>query len=241
MRTSSILRRGMLISSACASSAVLLAGLAGCGPRSGAQSSIQTAPQPSHTVRIDAGENGAASPARSVSADDRTDQKPRALMFEISGVAVLPSDGATQEQWAAAREAAVLDALAKAIMESRREAGLSDDNFVEKLAPKLTASRRVSVDGDEFEVRLIERGMERLFMIRDGVLLHPPHDFALVRKIFSETGGAFSLLPADMSPTNRYVARVGCYEAIGVNSRLAGEIRANQDSAISDGPDSDTP
>ncbi|MBX3395877.1 MAG: hypothetical protein KF841_10970 [Phycisphaerae bacterium] len=241
MRTLSILRRGVLISPACALGIVSVAALAGCGSRGGPQSSIQFAGQPSHTVRIDAGENGAASPARSASADAHADRTPRALMFEVSGVALLPSDNAGQEQWAAAREAAVLDALAKAIMESRRGAGLSDDNFVEKLSPKLTASRRVSVDGDEFEIRLIDRGMERLFVMRDGILLHPPHDFALVRRIFTETGGAFSLLPADMSPTNRYVARVGCYEALGVESRMAGEIRTNHDSAFSDGLDADTP
>ncbi|MBK8267173.1 MAG: hypothetical protein IPK83_02240 [Planctomycetes bacterium] len=213
------------------------------GSKNRSQQSVrEAAPTEINTVRIDAGNNGAA-PARQASHVEER-RAPRALVFEISGVAPIPHDGGTQEEWAAARESAVIDALAKAIMESRRGAGLSDENFVEKLAPRLTVAHRITDEGEEFELRLADRGMERLFLIRDGVLQHPPHDFQLVRKIFSETSGAFALLPVDEAPLNRYVARVGCYEQIGAESRLAGELRAGDASETGVGdttPDAATP
>jgi hypothetical protein len=217
---------------------------AGCGnSKNRSRESVQNAPPAEiNTVRIDAGNNGAA-PARQAShVEERT--TPRALVFETSGVAPIPRDGGTQEEWASARESAVIDALAKAIMESRRGAGLSDENFVEKLGSRLTVAHRITDEGEEFEMRLADRGMERMFLIRDGELKHPPHDFELVRKVFSETNGAFVLLPVDEAPLSRYVARVGCYEQIGAESRLAGELRAGDasETGLEDStPDAETP
>lgn len=230
------LRRTVLISSF-----LCLAFTAACNSsKNRSRESVQQAtPTEINTVRIDAGNNGAA-PARQASHVEER-RAPRALVFEISGVAPIPHDGGTQEEWAAARESAVIDALAKAIMESRRGAGLPDENFVEKLAPRLTVAHRITDEGEEFELRLADRGMERLFLIRDGVLQHPPHDFQLVRKIFSETSGAFALLPVDEAPLNRYVARVGCYQAIGMDSRLAGEMRGDDAGVDNMSPDSATP
>lgn len=218
-----------------------LSAMSGCSSRNEPEPVSQATHSPNYTVCIDSGNNGAASPVTPVTHAERR-RPPRVLVFETSGVAPIPKDGGTQEEWAAARESAVLDALAEGIMESRRDAGLPDRNFVDKIAPRLTAAHRTTDAGEEFELRLVDRGLERIFLIRDGLLQHPPHDFELVRKIFTETNGAFTLLPVDEAPLNRYVARVGCYERIGVESRLAGEMASGADTGVDDlSPDSATP
>ena len=213
----------------------------GCGSKNRNQPDVvQSAPVDVHTVHIDTGDNGAAGRATSVAHREQS-PAPRSLVFETSGVAPVPEDGASQEEWASAREAAVLDALAKAVIESRRAAGLSEDNFVETFASRLFIAHRITDDGKEFEVRLKDHGMERLFLVRDGRLQHPPHDFELVRKIFHETGGEFALLPTRNAPLSRYVARVGCYAMPASNARFAGEV--DSDRAWDDGehPDAQTP
>lgn len=199
-----------------------------------------TPPAEVFTVHIDAGNNGAA-PAAMKSTEGRDARKPRALIFESSGVARLPADGGSQEQWASAREAAVLDGFAKGIMEARRMAGLPDDEFTEQFSSRLTVAQRISSSGEEFEVKLLDRGMERLFLLRDGILQHPPHDFELVRKIFSETAGEFRLLPVDDAPLDRMVAKIGCYEKADMNSRFADQADGAAQSGGYDASEAQTP
>ncbi len=202
---------------------------------------VQKAPPPEvFTVRIDAGNNGAA-PMVQKGYDPSKRRAPRALIFETSGVARLPDEGASQEEWAAVREAAVLDAFAKAIMEARRMAGLPEDEFVEEFSSRMTVAQRISVNGEEFEVRLVDRGMERLFLLRDTVLQHPPHDFELVRKIFAETNGEFTLLPVDEAPMGRMIAKVGCYEKAMLSGHFAENTEDSATPTDFDAADAQTP
>ncbi|HWL92705.1 MAG TPA: hypothetical protein VNT79_04150 [Phycisphaerae bacterium] len=213
--------------------------LAGCGSNGRERGTADRTEPPveAYTVHIDSGSNGAAAPVAAPRNDASTASK-RTLVFEAAGVGQFPNDGGPQEQWAAAREAAVLDAFAKAVIESRRSGGLPDEHFIEKISHRLTVAHRISDEGEEFEITLLDHGMERIFLIRDGALQHPPHDFELVRKIFAETGGEFALLPADDAPRDRYVARVGCYAVAGDTPVLAGEMREDD---VKDAPDSATP
>ncbi len=213
----------------------------GCGSKNRNQPAVaQSAPVDVHTVHIDAGNNGAAGRVATIAHREQA-PAPRSLVFETSGVVPVPEDGASQEEWASAREAAVLGALAKAVIESRRSAGLSDENFVETFASRLFIAHRTTDDGVEFEVRLKDHGMERLFLLRDGRLQHPPHDFELVRKIFHETGGEFALLPNRHAPLSRYVARVGCYAKPASNARFAGDVEPDRSWDDGELPDAQTP
>jgi len=201
--------------------ACLLA-VAGCGP---SQRVEQAKPsQRSYTIHIDRSENGAAQRSGGLATDDQI-ALPRKLAFEVSGVGRKAPAGATQEQRAAARQAAIIDAFVKALIEARRSRGQPVADFTAKLGPRLTVIHRTLAGGDEVEVRLLARGVQKVFVVRDGVLQHLPHDFSLVRKIFEETHGEFSLLPADPATgSDVYVARVGCYVPAGMESALVGDL-----------------
>ena len=83
---------------------------------------------------------------------------------------------------------------------------------------------------DEIEVRLIARGIQKVFVVRDGVLQHLPHDVSLIREIFDETNGEFSLLPADRAARPGVcIAKVGCYVPMALHGALAGGISTEGD------------
>ena len=174
------------------------------------------------TIRVDREDNGAAGDAF----DSSSKIAPRKLTFTVAGFAQRPSAGASQEERAAAAQAAVLDAFCNAVIEARRTRGQSTSGFVEKLSDRLTLIHRSVDEGSEIEIRLRSHGIDEVISVRAGVLQHPPRDFELVRDIFAETGGAFALLPIDASVRlgGRYMARVGCYESFGVKRSLAGDL-----------------
>lgn len=180
-----------------------------------------------YKVQIDREENGAAHSPQSRDADPEKIQ-PRNLAFEVTGFGRRPYSRAPQEGRASARQAAIIDAFCKALIETRRSRGESTSNFKAKLG-RLTVAHRTVGGGEEFEVRVIAQGIEKRFVVRDGVLQHLPHDFKLIHKMFEETEGKFSLLPPGPSPApGTYVATVGCYLPVTTRERLAGgpnEIR----------------
>jgi len=194
--------------------------LVGCGPAERTGGTSESAE--GLTIHIDRNENGAAARSGGEAVEPRI-AMPRQLAFEVSGVARSAPAGASQEQRAAARQAAVIEAFGKALIEARRSRGQPASDFTAKLGPRLTVIHRKVGTGDEIEVRLIARGVQKVFVVRDGVLQHLPHDVSLVRKIFDETNGEFSLLPADEAARPGVcIAKVGCYVPMALNSALAG-------------------
>lgn len=201
--------------------------LVGCGPAERTEGTSESAE--GLTIHIDRNENGAAFRSGDAAAEPRI-AMPRRLAFEVSGTARAAPAGASQEQRAAAHQAAIIDAFGKALIEARRSRGQSVSGFTAKLGPRLTVVHRKVGTGDEIEVRLIARGIQKVFVVRDGVLQHLPHDVSLVRKIFDESNGEFSLLPADRAVrTDVCVAKVGCYVPMAMEGALAGAISVEGD------------
>lgn len=198
----------------------------GCGSKERAERASGTAG--GLTIHIDRNENGAAFRSGGEASEPRV-AIPRKLAFEVSGMARVAPAGASKEQRVAARQAAIIDAFGKALIEARRSRGQTVSDFTAKLGPRLTVIHRTVGDGDEIEVRLIARGVQKVFVVRDGVLQHLPHDVSLVRKVFDESNGEFSLLPADRAArTDVCVAKVGCYVPMAMGGALAGDISAGE-------------
>jgi hypothetical protein len=150
---------------------------------------------------------------------------PRALTFEMSGFAAPPAGAITTEARTAAMQAAVLDAFVKALIEARRSRGQTTADFTARMGPRLTITHRQIGDGYEAEVTLISRGEDSTFVVRDGVLQHPPHEIRLLRQVFEETNGEFSLLSTEWSaPSGGCQATVACYRPAGLERpSLAGD------------------
>jgi hypothetical protein len=181
------------------------------------------APTPeAFTIHIDRGDNGAVKGRRHNREDKRT-PLPRVLAFEMSGIGEKPPAVSEADSHAAARQAAVIEAFASALIEARRSRGQPTADFSAKLGPRLTVRHESLYQGRAIEVRLNTRGVETVFTVRNGELQHPPRDFAIVRRVFAETNGEFSLLAAGpATASDQYVATVACYLPRPMGTALAG-------------------
>jgi len=174
------------------------------------------------TIHIDRGDNGAVEGRRHNRENKRT-LLPRVLAFEMSGVTEKPSTGTKADNHAATRQAAIIEAFAGALVEARRSRGQPTADFSAKLGPRLTVRHQSLEQGHVIEVRLRARGIETVFTVRNGELQHPPHDFAIIRRVFAETNGEFSLLAAGpATSSDQYVATVACYLPRAMDTALAG-------------------
>jgi hypothetical protein len=174
-----------------------------------------------YSVRID---RDASSSALNDLRADESPKRSRVLAFEMSGHAEQPSMSPTAEARAAATQAAVIDAFVKALIEARRSRGQSTGDFTQRIGPRLTVTHRAIGDGYEATLSLTARGIETVFVVRDGVLRHPPQEFRLLRQVFAETGGEFELLTTDWSPIlHACQARVACYAPKQPEISLAGD------------------
>ena len=181
-----------------------------------------TAPQ-EYAIRVDRENNGAVATAGEVDLTNASDRQ-RTLAFEMAGYSETTPD-ATPEQRAAATQTAIIDAFCKALIEARSSRGQSTADFTAKIGPRMTVTHRTIDAGYEVRIGLTYRGVESLFIVRNGVLQHPPQDLALIQQIFNETNGEFSLLATDGSSTGGVaLATVACYVPAGLESRLAGDV-----------------
>jgi hypothetical protein len=196
-------------------------GGAGCGEPKPKQAG-QKAEEP-YTVAINRADNGAAVEPGGAN-ESVVAAVPRTLAFEMAGFARAPGTGEPQEEKSAASQAAIIDAFSKALIEARKARGQPVSDFTAELGPRLTVQHSRVNGGYQVEVSLLARGVKSTFVVRDGVLQHPPRDLKLIQRIFDETNGEFSLLGTEWQPANgRYVARVGCYQPAGVGEAIAGE------------------
>lgn len=165
-----------------------------------------------YTVRIDRPVGRGANEANPIG--------PRSLAFEVTGFA---SQTGAAEDNASVKQAAILDAFVRALVESRRVRGETTGDFTTKIGRRVTVVHRQIGEGYEAQITLIARGVDTTFVVRDGVLQHEPHDLKLLRQVFDETNGEFALLAADWHPGLRGCnARVACYEPAS-SVRMAGD------------------
>ncbi len=178
------------------------------------------------SVYIDGGETEATprSPRDSASATDPVkppEHLPRTLAFEMAGVA-----RADTNQAEAARQAAVVEAFAQALIEARRLRRQPTADFTARLGPRLTVIHRSLGDGCEIEVSLTHRGEETRFEVKRGVLQHEPRNSDTLARIFDETNGEFALLETRWLPSgDECLARVACFRPAGMGT-LAPETLA---------------
>ncbi len=196
--------------------------LGGCGGagRSGQPvAETEAPPQDFYAVRID---RTADASAAADSTDAPRTPPPREFLSQLAGVGRAPADNRGPDGRAAAREAAIIEAFFKALIETRRSSTESTAGFVVDLSDRLQAARGIEQGVEVLELRLLSRGAETVFQVRGGVLQHPAHDFELICQVFAETQGRYSLISAERldSPRN-YVARVACYEPAGSIEALA--------------------
>lgn len=197
----------------------------GCNP---AEQVNQAAADKACTITLDREDNGAAV-ASTRTSRDRRPQMQRVLSFEMAGFSSVPDLGVTQEQRAAATQAAIIDAFCKALIEARRARGQTDSDFTARLGPRLTVTHRPVDDGYQVEANLISRGAETTFVVRDGQLQHQTHDVRMIHRLFEETNGEFSLLGTEWSSdAGACVAKVGCYLPAGLGEALAGDAAADE-------------
>ncbi len=172
------------------------------------------------TIHIDQSDNGAA--IAEVQEKERRRMMPRELAFEMAGFAELHANEASQEERAAASQAAIIDAFTRALIEARRNRGQSTSDFTAEIGPRLRVRHTSLDDGYEVRISLISRGEESEIVVRNGVLQHPPRDMRLVHLIFDETNGEFSILDAgQLNQNGQYLAKVGCYLPRGFDTVIA--------------------
>lgn len=188
------------------------------------------------TIHIDRGNNGAVEGTGN-KREDRSKTLPRVLAFEMSGAAPMPPANAETDQHAAARQAAVIEAFASALIEARRSRGQSTADFSAQMGPRLTVCHQSLEQGRMIEVRLNARGVETVFAVRNGVLQHPPHDLRSVQELFAETNGEFSLLETGTAgSSDQYVATVACYLPRVMDAALAGGTSRDETAPSGGGP-----
>ena len=122
--------------------------------------------------------------------------------------------------------------------EARKAKGQPGDTFSVDFGPRLKVTRTAIEDGYESRVSLVSRGIETVFIVRNGKLQHEPHDLHQVQQIFDATNGEFALLGTSVSPAKgECVATVAHYVPGEVNSALAGSVPNDKNDSATD-PDS---
>ncbi len=190
---------------------LLVSSIALCGCHPTNESPYGPGKQRPYIVRVDPTENGAASDNGDSSAAFSRD-RPRRLAFKITGEAPHPAGASGAEARVAASQAAIINAFMNALIEARRARGQPTDNFTAHLGPRLTASHRTVEGKAESRITLVHDGRTSRLTVFDNLLQHPPVDIRLIRRIFEETNGEFSLLSTDeMRGETLASATVACY------------------------------
>jgi hypothetical protein len=199
---------------------LLAIGISACQKPKPVQPARVTTVEPEYCIRVDRASNGAATTVEEAVLADASDGQ-RTLAFEMAGYSQTATD-ATAEQRAAATQAAILDAFCKALIEARASRGQSVADFTATIGSRLTVTHRTVDGGYEVRIDVAYRGVDSLFVVRNGVLQHPPQDLSLVRQMFAETNGEFSLLETDVSSTGGLaLAKVACYLPAGPDASVA--------------------
>lgn len=203
----------------------VLGSSAGCHPSN--ESPYGPGKQRPFIVRVDPNENGAAGDVGD-SLESSSRSQPRQLAFKVSGTAPKPSDGNGAEARIAASQAAIINAFMNALIDAREARGQSTSDFTARLGPRLTVNQKTTNGVSEARIGITYNGSNNQLMVRDGVLQHPPVDIRLIRRIFDETNGEFSLLSTDEDSNERYAtATVACYLPSGFRQGVLMNVARN--------------
>ncbi len=185
----------------------------GCGPKPDAVAATPAAGMTT-AIYLDPSRNGAVSGRPDESAGGRRTATAGGLTFVVQGSAPPSPAGVRSERRPAMTQAAVLDALAAAVIESRRAAGLPTGAFEARLGPHvLLEYKPTPAGGRDVRVQLVSRGRTTALHARDGVLQHPPYDLGVVQRVFDDTNGRYALLDARQAPArDGCIASVACYD-----------------------------
>jgi hypothetical protein len=198
--------------------------ISGCAAPTARQNPESSA-EKTFTINIDRSRNGSA--ASTSVRDKQSGRPPRTLAFRVTGRAPRVAQASTEAR-AASAQAAIVDALIKALIEARTARGQTVGDFSVKIGPRLTIEHHVLAAGYEAKIALNHRGVEKNFVVRDGVLQHPPEDFELIQRLFDETNGEFSLWSIEDSSPNpgapRVMATVGCYLPTGFDPSIPDQV-----------------
>ncbi|MCK6457503.1 MAG: hypothetical protein L6Q92_13365 [Phycisphaerae bacterium] len=164
------------------------------------------------TVYINPMKNGAAAAPTGLASEQRREEHAQ-LSFVVQASAHAPDAGSPQERKLAMSQAAMVEALAAGVIESRQREGQPIADFQAQLSPQLSMRVRTTGDGRrDIELRLKRSGRSAVFHVIGGVLQHPPYDLDSVRRVFDETRGRFALLSTEESIDGRECfASVACY------------------------------
>lgn len=180
--------------------------------------------QRAFVVKLDREDNGAAEAATDRGAGP-SGTRPRQLAFKVTGVARKPADDDRAKARIAATQAAMIDAFRKALIEARQSRGQTTSDFAARLGPRLTVVHESGGGSEEFRVKLNYNGIDNTLVLRDGSLRHPPVDFRLIRRMFDETNGEFSLLSTDETSSDQVsTATVACYLPPGFDAGMPANI-----------------
>jgi hypothetical protein len=210
-----------VLSAKLAAGASIAATLILCGCHGAQKSPPPPAPvQEKYGIHIDRSSRGTS---RGGVFADTNRNSPRKLAFEMTGFAAPPQSEYYPQDRSAIRQAAIIDALARALIEARRARGQTTSNFTAKIGPNLTLSQRSLGKGSEVNLVLMYRGEEIRFHVINGVLKSPPQDLQVIQRIFDQTNGEFALLGVGCSTQSRScMARVGGYMPVEPEIRVAG-------------------
>ncbi len=145
----------------------------------------------------------------------------RELLFVVTGFGETPETGGLLERRAAAVEAAVVDALGRAIRQKRRDpkTGTMSPEYRVELSPRLIVVGQLVRGAFQTAIRLtVDRAgksHDYELCVLNGVLAEPPHDRAIIDEIFQAAGGEFVLQSTGPTPEpGRYRAEVACYRVL---------------------------
>lgn len=182
---------------------------------------------PEYVIRFD-------TDTEALPADDATKLARNAqpqLAFVVTGVGSEPEKGTVMERRAAAFEAAIIEAIGRAVREMQRDpkTGRSPVEFQAPIAPGLTVFGQLVGGAPRTVVLLDQRGREFELCSTKGVLAHPPHDNRIIQHVFEAAGGRLVLHKTEHNVSSRSCkADVGVYVPPGSSPTTARAIATNK-------------
>lgn len=213
---------------ACCIATVLVGGLVpGCGlarrkPDPAPIAQVEPAPVTrANSVEIDMSRIGAEQ-SGPLPVPDEPLGRATQLAFLATGFGVEPRSGNPVERKSSALEAAVIDAIGRAVRELQRDPK-TDKRPVEytfDVGPNLTVFGQLVSGAPRTVVLMDDRGRITELAARDGMLAHPPHDARVIQQIFAATEGRLVLNATGATDRpRRYRAEVGVYRAPTATSK----------------------
>jgi hypothetical protein len=174
---------------------------------------LASTPAQPRAVQIDLHDAGTEVPIQPLETFEQPWPK-RQFTFLVTGYGAEPRVGNAIERKTAALEAAVIDAIGRAVREMQRDpkTGRAPVEYKKDLSNGLTVFGQLVSGAPQTVVLLSHRGRAYELCARNGALMHPPHDSKIVQEIFAAAGGRLVLQATRATDRpGRYSADVGYY------------------------------